>query len=1500
MTPLAPLTTEITKPINLMKKLPLKFSLLAIVAAVVSSALPAGAQSLWNAVNGVSANTNWSTAANWSPSSVPGATSNVLFLDTAVTAPGVIDNVVDVNTTILRLAYRQTNGIHNTLILPGVTLTITNSPVATNLLVAGTENAAGSPTTLIVTNTISGAGGTLTITSTNLGSSINVRQITTGAAGSHLSVLDISGLDNFNVSIGFFFVGVFGGTGTTRPQGVLFLAKTNNITLLTSGTKLAPSLDVGDTGSSPDVGNTLALGITNKITADSIVIGNQRSGGIFDFNPAFTNITTPSLYLRGNTNSRVTTFNIGDNSSASAAIGSSCSGVVDFSGGTVNALVGSMTLGYGQPIGGSGATGTATGTLTITAGTLDVNTLDVAIQTNTAVVGAATGTVNINGGKLTVNTSLRVAFYGGAGGLSRGTLNITNGTVQANSIVAGGGTSTVNMSGGTNSVTTTMGSVASPLSALNLSSGATLQLPAASGVTPAVVTNLSSDSTGVIGISSLPALAGYPSQFPLISYQTGGSGVTFSVGALPGTFTGFISNDNSSVVWLVVTNGPSLASVTWGGGVNNLWDTNALNWTNNGVAVKYRDLDVVTFDDSAKTNNVYVTNTFMPAAWLQNNSVLNYTFTGVGSISGSCGLVMNGAASVTLAETGGDNFSGGIMVNNGTVVLDDANSAISGGLTIASGAMAQIGKNDANGNLPSGALHDEGTLIFNRTDNVLVSTVIPGVGALVQNGSGTLTLSAANTYTGNTTINAGTLALTNSGSIASSAQVSVTGAKLDVSGVPGITTLTSLNLTNANLTVSASALQTNLSVSSLNLGGFGNTISVSSLPPIGSYPTTIAVVQSANAISGFNMSVGTLPAGSTGSVALSGDTTTILLTLTSGPVGVRPNVIWSGGDSAVRTNWSDRLNWQLPGAPVAADNVIFNNTATAVSSDLSTPGGGASALIPDNINNFVDANFTIASLTYTNNGGNYHNTAITNGATLTVTNLFAVGAVDSASTLQQEYVNIAGGGSATLNVNNTNASLQVWMGNSGTAASFAALDLSALDNFTANVNRLTVGACAVNNAVNRPSGILYLAKINTINCTFQTTTSEAGSTTGNSGIVLGDCNQNQGPTSLIYLGQVNTISADTIGIARQKSSGTVQFNSIYANVAPYPSVTFKGFSSALVSNFDIGDGIGNTGTTAGTGDLNLAGGFVTATVDTMNIGRASGGASGSGTTTGSLEFDAGTITANTVNVGLQPATGTKGGVGTVTVGTNTTIGAGATLVVNGNLNLGVNVNSGTTAGTLNINGGMVQANNIVAGINGAPSTVNLNAGALIVTGTAGTTAAPLTTLSLSDGTTLQLAVNGSANVTNIVATSITTSGTTTLKIGSLSGVVTNVTYPLISYTGTDPFSSFSSPVLPSGYSGSLIDNSGNGIVGLKLTAVPPPPQPAHFTGISVSGTTLNITATNGVHGGQYVLLGTTNLVKPLNQWTRILTNNFNGSGNLNLSTNIINPAVPQQFYIISQ
>ena len=99
--------------------------------------------------------------------------------------------------------------------------------------------------------------------------------------------------------------------------------------------------------------------------------------------------------------------------------------------------------------------------------------------------------------------------------------------------------------------------------------------------------------------------------------------------------------------------------------------------------------------------------------------------------------------------------------------------------------------------------------------------------------------------------------------------------------------------------------------------------------------------------------------------------------------------------------------------------------------------------------------------------------------------------------------------------------------------------------------------------------------------------------------------------------------------------------------------------------------------------------------------------------------------------------------------------------------------------------------------------------------------------------------------------------------------------------------------IATGTTASLTISSG----ALQLVVTVPVP---HITGISVNGSTLTMSATNGTAGGHYVLLGSTNLTLPLEQWTPILTNEFDDNGDLNLATNIINPNNPLEFYILSQ
>ncbi|MCC8379032.1 autotransporter outer membrane beta-barrel domain-containing protein [Xenorhabdus sp. PB30.3] len=91
----------------------------------------------------------------------------------------------------------------------------------------------------------------------------------------------------------------------------------------------------------------------------------------------------------------------------------------------------------------------------------------------------------------------------------------------------------------------------------------------------------------------------------------------------------------------------------------------------------------------------------------------------------------------TLVLTGENNYTGNTKVTRGTL---------------------QIGNGGTHGSITSHVVTgSEGTLLFNRADNVTFGGNIEGKGKLVQNGKSTLALAGANSYTGTTEVRKGTL-----------------------------------------------------------------------------------------------------------------------------------------------------------------------------------------------------------------------------------------------------------------------------------------------------------------------------------------------------------------------------------------------------------------------------------------------------------------------------------------------------------------------------------------------------------------------------------------------------------------------------------------------------------------------------------------------------------------------------------------------------------------------
>ena len=1495
------------KPIPVISRRCASLLALATLALVGTMQSALADNELWVGIPGITATTNWSDDNNWSGSSHNPNNNSVFFGNGSAVGLGVINSVVDTSTNCYSLSFTNTLGYNTVLIASGQTLTIdgNNGGPALDFIPGGQ---------VANTNIITGADGTILITGSSAGG-VSVT-VTNSTATGIAPTLDLSGLGTLIISnVDSTAALLVGAPGNPRAGGILKLAMTNYLNLPSSGSvegnagALVVGYNNGNSSSSP--GGVLYLGQSNQIFAGNIAVGlSKQNAATMAFNPAFTN-NNPVVYIRGHNSTAVTNWAIADGINTSGT-STGPGGTVNFNNGTVDAVVDAMWI--AKPSQTSATAPTATGTLSFSAGIISVNLLTngCALPPTTGGPSKATATINVNGtGTLAVNTNLELALLSAGDTSSSGTLNITgNGTVQASTITPGGGTSVINMLGGTLIVTNTAGTTAAPLSILSVSNSI-LTFSVAPGVASTVVTTLNYNGTAdTINIATLPTIASFPAQYPLITYSGINGVFDFNLGTLPSTYQGYISNDTANAsVDLVITN-TTLKTDVWNGNVNGDWDVTTLNWWISSIPGSYTQGDDVKFDDTLTgTPNVILTTDLAPSGVEVNDSAKNYVFSGSGELSGTTGLTKDGSGSLTLAETGGDSFTGGIVVDNGTLVLDNANSTISGGLTINSTGTVQIGNNDANGTLPTGTLNDDGALVFDRTDSPIVAIAIPGSGTLTQSGSGTLTLSAANTYTGNTTVGNGTLALTGAGAIADSSAVSVSSATLDVSGVSGSTTLNNLTLANASLNVKAGYLQTNLNVASLTLNGTANTINVLSLPPIANYPATITLLQSAGGINGYNFVLGTLPVATppyAGSIAESGGQA-VQLTLASGPIGVRPSVTWSGADAmnTGNTNWSDAQNWQTPGAPSAGENVVFNDIDAASGSPFYGLGSGPSGIIyPNNINNNVNANFTIGSLTYTNINSDFQNTWIGTGLTLSITNSGSLtvgsGSVDFGANAEGAVT--IGGTNGTLDVSNTNGTVFVGLGSASSGSHEAVLDLSGLGTFNASVSRLLAGVGASSDGIaeTRETGVIYLAQTNVITAALAVSGTETSDTGGTAvSLDVGDADGSAGSANYLYLGQTNAIFADAVGVGRQKATGSILFNPAWAGAGLIPSAYFRGQNGVgPVATWSDGDGVGNSGTATCSGTSDFTGGYVNALVTTMYVGSAANSTTSSGTATGTLIFGNGIFNVGTLYDGYQPVNSEKIGIGTVNVN-NDNSDTGGTLVV-GTLYLGVTAGgtgAASTAGTLNLNGGNVQAGTIVAGTNGAISTITLNGGSTLTVATAGTPAAPLTTLNLYGGT-LQLNVNG-PSTTNIVVTSLGLSGTTVINLGSVLNLPGPTTVALISYTGGDPFNNLTLGTLPTGYAGQLVDDAADSIIGLQFTTVAPPVSHLAISQFSLSGANVTISGMNQGTGTYYVLTST-NLALPLSQWKPAATNVLTGSGSFTFTaTNAVLPNASQQFYILS-
>ena len=374
--------------------------------------------------------------------------------------------------------------------------------------------------------------------------------------------------------------------------------------------------------------------------------------------------------------------------------------------------------------------------------------LPLALQQNTnfnaafddlAIGGAISGSYSLT--KLGSHTlALDTAnTYTGVTNVNAGALNIQNGGALA----------------GTSSVTVT--------------SGAALQLQGGISTTTAVGLTLNGAGTATNG--ALENVSGSNTYSGLIALGTN-STIGSDAGTLILSNTGTLTGSGNNLTLTGAGNG-TLASFI-GTGAGTLTKSGSGTWTLTG-----------------------------------SNTYTGATNVNAGALNVQSGGALAGTSSVTVASGAALQLQGGISTSSAVALtLNGTGIATNGALENVAGNNTYSGLIALGSNSTIGS--DAGTLTLSNTGTItgsgnnltltgsgnanLASIIGTGAAAVTKSGSGTWTLAGANTYTGGTTVNAGTLVVGVNGAL-SDAGVSVTGGTLQLGAGTGQAQMTSLSIT---------------------------------------------------------------------------------------------------------------------------------------------------------------------------------------------------------------------------------------------------------------------------------------------------------------------------------------------------------------------------------------------------------------------------------------------------------------------------------------------------------------------------------------------------------------------------------------------------------------------------------------------------------------------------------------------------------------------------------
>jgi fibronectin-binding autotransporter adhesin len=696
----------------------------------------------------------------------------------------------------------------------------------------------------------------------------------------------------------------------------------------------------GSTRTAPDMNGSRTV---NSITFDSGAASFTLSGTNGSSNETLTFNGTGAALAQNSANDQSLLMNrISFNSATTITL--SGAGDLYFGDGTTTAglLYGSNNLtktGTGGALILSADNSNWSGALAINAGVVEARADNALGDTAGVTTVAAGATLNIGTGGLAIGENFTLA---GTGSANTGALRNVAGSNSISGAIVLGAATRINSDTGT---LTLSGDITGAAQDLTLGSTGNITV---SGVISTTTGKLTKDGAGTLILSGANTYSG-TTTISTGTLQIGNAGTSGAIGA------GGVAN-NSAITF----NRSNSQTVT-----NAISGTGSLSQSGTGTTI----LTGTNSYAGATTITAGVLN-------LQNATALGTSAAGTSVTSGAAlelqGDIAVGAEALALNGTGVS--SGGALRN-----LSGTNS-YAGALTLGSASRinSDAGALTLSGNI-SGAAQN---LTIGGAGNTTVSGAIgTTAGTLTKDGAGTVVLTGANTYSGTTTISAGTLQVGNAGTSGTLGSGSVTNnailafnrtdtAPVIANAISGTGSLTQAGsgttvLTGANTYAGA----TTISAGTLQVGNAGTSGTLGS----GSVTNNSALVfNRSDAVSVANVIAGTgsLTQAGTGTTTLSGANTFSggVSVASGGTLSAQSASALGGGTAGTAVASGGALNLQSAGTLNLANNGTLSLAGTGVSGSgaLNNSGGNNSWL--GNIT--LTADTTIAAASGTLNLGN--------------------------------------------------------------------------------------------------------------------------------------------------------------------------------------------------------------------------------------------------------------------------------------------------------------------------------------------------------------------------------------------------------------------------------------------------------------------------------------------------------------------------------------------------